>query len=521
MKKTILLIFVAICVVFSGCIVNDLPYPRIQANILSLEIKGQDGGTLLDSVNMTATVSFPEEVDISSVRVTGYTLTPGAHLVDSIFNRNIDLSSPYKVTLRYYQDYVWRIIGKQTIERYFEVEGQIGASVIDVPGRRVIVHVSDKQPLDKIKIVKAKLGPIGYTSVPSLDQGTTFDGRQPFEVEVISYGVAKEWSIYTEVVEVSLRTESVDAWSCVAWINGIGEAGKEFGAEYRLAGTEEWTKVSPNDITSDGGNFTAKVIHLSPNTAYQARVYSEGLYGDIVDFTTGDTPQMPNSDFEYWWLDKKVWCPWQENGDPYWGTGNTGAATLGQSNTTPTEDTPSGSGWAARLETRFVGIGSIGKLAAGNMFVGSYVRTVGTNGVLSFGRDFTEHPTKLRGYYKYNCVDITHVSNETSQMLGQPDTCAIWIALIDLPEPLEIRTAPSNRQLFDPDGDYVVAYGKLEMAQTVPNYVPFEIDIEYKSKSRKPKYILCVGSASKYGDYFTGGNGSVLYIDDFELLYDY
>jgi hypothetical protein len=36
-----------------------------------------------------------------------------------------------------------------------------------------------------------------------------------------------------------------------------------------------------------------------------------------------------------------------------------------------------------------------------------------------------------------------------------------------------------------------------------------------------PTYLIVVCSASKYGDYFTGGAGSVLYVDDFSLEYDY
>lgn len=521
MKKTSYIILLFAAFLMAGCIANDIPYPRIQANFLSLDLKGQDGGTIIDSAAMTATVAFPEQVDIASVRVIAYTLTPGAVLVDNPFAQNIDLTEPFKVTLELYQRYNWQIIAKQEIERYFEVEGQIGTTVIDVPARRVIVYVSDSQPIKAIKIVKAKLGPIGSTSSPELLAGATFDGSKPFEIEVTAYGRPQTWTVYTEVVAVSLRTVSVDAWSCVAWINGVGEAGKENGAEYRLAGSEEWTKVPAADIITDGGNFTAKVNHLSPGTAYQARVYCGELTGEILDFTTGDTPQMPNSDFEWWWLDKKVWCPWAEDGDPYWGTGNQGAATLGQSNTTPTEDTPSGSGWAARLETRFVGIGALGKLAAGNIFTGRYVRTVGTNGVLSFGRPFTERPVRVSGQFKYNMTPISHSNDEYKSLIGQPDTCVVWFALIDSAEPFEIRTAPNDRHLFDPDGDYVVAYGKMEVAQTISSYIPFEFEINYKSTSRKPTYLICVASASKYGDFFTGGNGSTLFIDDLKLLYDY
>ena len=141
--------------------------------------------------------------------------------------------------------------------------------------------------------------------------------------------------------------------------------------------------------------------------------------------------------------------------------------------------------------------------------------------MLSLGREFTERPTKLRGQYKYTVTNISHASGEFKSLIGQPDTCIIRAALIDSDAPFEIRTAPNDRHLFDENAPEVVAYGKLECAQTISGYIPFEFEIKYKSTSRKPKYILVTASASKYGDYFTGGNGSTLYIDDFELLYDY
>ncbi len=521
MRKELYILMALAAAVFAGCIRNDVPYPHIQANFLSFEVRGQDGGTVIDSSAMRLTVTLPEEVDIESVRVSGYTLTKGAHLVGETFLDPIDLSSPYRVTVELYQQYTWQIVGRQNIERYFEVEGQIGQSIIDVPGRRVIVNVGDARPLNAIAISRAKLGPKGCTYSPSIAGGATYDGTKPFVIKVRSFGRDEIWTVYTEQVHVSLRTVGVDAWTGVAWIHGTGEAGTVNGAEYRLAGTELWTRVPQSDITYHGGDFVARVNLLSPSTSYQARVYNETMTGEIIDFTTGTAAQMPNSNFDNWWLDGKVWNPWAEDGTPFWDTGNKGATTLGQSNSGPTDDTPSGSGWAARLESKFIGIGALGKLAAGNLFTGIYVRTVGTNGVLSFGRPFTERPVRLRGQFKYTCADISHCSDGFSSMLGQPDTCSIFVALIDTDEPLEIRTAPNNRQLFDPEGAYVVGYGKMEVAQTVQEYTPFEFEIKYNSTSRKPKYIICVASASKYGDFFTGGSGSTLYVDDFELLYDY
>ena len=149
------------------------------------------------------------------------------------------------------------------------------------------------------------------------------------------------------------------------------------------------------------------------------------------------------------------------------------------------------------------------------------MRTDGTNGVLSFGRAFTERPTRVRGYLKYTTAPISHAINEYKPLIGQPDTCIVWCALIDAAEPFEIRTNPSNRQLFNPDAEDVIAYGKIEYGENVASYSPFEFKLNYKSTSRVPKYILLTASASKYGDYFTGGAGSTLWLDDIELLYDY
>ena len=46
------------------------------------------------------------------------------------------------------------------------------------------------------------------------------------------------------------------------------------------------------------------------------------------------------------------------------------------------------------------------------------------------------------------------------------------------------------------------------------------ITLNYRVTNRQPKYIIVVASSSKYGDYFAGGEGSLLQIDNMELLYE-
>ena len=149
---------------------------------------------------------------------------------------------------------------------------------------------------------------------------------------------------------------------------------------------------------------------------------------------TGSAAELPNGSFDDWNKVGKVWNPWAEGSENFWDTGNKGATTLGDSNTQPTDDTWSGTGQAAKLATKFVGIGSIGKLAAGNMYTGNYLRTEGTNGVLNFGKQFTQRPTRLKGYFKYTSVEINKSNDEMKYLIGQPDTCQIFIALGDWSE---------------------------------------------------------------------------------------
>ncbi len=515
-----LLLPLLLCALLAGCIKNDIPYPRIQANFTSISASGQSRDALIDSASRIVTLYLPEEANIFDVKIDSYTLTPKSEIVSGDITGGIDLSADYPVTLRLYQDYLWKIRGEQDIERYFSVANQVGSSVIDVPGRRVVATVTDKTNIASLEVTACKLGPAGASYTPDI-AGQRVDFRKPVVINIEFHGHIERWTIYIEKTTSSVTTARVDAWTCVAWVYGEAEAGKANTVQYRLDGDDEWIDVPDSWVSHSGGSFCGRLTGLSPLTTYEARAVSDNEYGEIIKFTTGAALQLPNSDFDSWWLDGKVWNPWPENGEQYWDTGNKGATTLGPSNTQPTDDTPTGTGLAARLETKFVGIGMLGKLAAGNLFAGKYVRTDGTNGILDFGHPFTDRPTGLSGYMKYTTAPISSVTTGFENLKGRPDTCIIWCALIDADSPFQIRTNPKDRNLFDPEADNVIAYGKYETGTDVPAYVPFHFDLVYKDTQRAPKYILVTCSASKYGDYFTGGNGAILFIDDFKLTYDY
>lgn len=503
-----------------SCIKNDIPYPFTQINFSSFTVEGQVKPSQIDSVSMVVTAFIGETIDPYAVRVTEYTISSGGHLEGDPFSVPVNLSEGFHVTLSLYQDFDWTIIAHQDIQRYFTIQGQIGDTRIDPSTRTVEVDVPDTFDPADLTVLSAKLGPEGAEMSPALSPGK-YDFSSPMEVNVTAFGRTEKWTIKVNLEKSMVITSSIDAWTRVCWVYGQAQEGKNNGVEYRIKGQDTWSRCPEGDITHEGGAFVARLIHLQPLTTYETRTYSDEYYSPVSEFTTGQDIQVPNTTLDHWWLDGKVWNPWTEGGEQYWDTGNKGATTLGQSNSVPTDDTSTGEGKAAMLQTKFVGIAGIGKLAAGNIFVGKYVRTDGTNGVLAFGRPFTDRPTKVTGYFKYTGGLISHSSAEMSALKGRPDTCIVYAALIDTDEPFEIRTNPKNRQLLDPDGSYIVAYGKMQTAESSSEYQRFEFELDYKSTSRVPKYIIITASASKYGDYFTGCNGAVMYIDDLQLQYDY
>lgn len=114
-------------------------------------------------------------------------------------------------------------------------------------------------------------------------------------------------------------------------------------------------------------------------------------------------------------------------------------------------------------------------------------------------------------------------------MKNQPDSFQVYIALIgDKDEemyegkvyPYVIRTRPSELHLFNPKSDNVIGYGQYTCGDDVPEWRTHTIDVEYRYTDRTPKYIIVVASSSKYGDYFLGGEGTWLQLDNMQLLYE-
>lgn len=512
---------VALMIFMSGCIKNDIPYPRIVQRILAISAEGESRQAYIDSIAFEVHLYMDEEADLRHVRFNDYVITPDGTSDPDLLEGSYDLTTPLMVTLSRFQDYTWEIKAVQDIVRYFEVSGQVGESVIDPVARRVIVTMPEGTDLKRLTLLSVKLGPEGVTvMVPDLRPGPV-DLSVPMNVSVTAHGETEIWTVYAEITETLVSTVRVDAWSKVIWAYGTGVTSDLNGFEYRRTSDLNWTAVPEKYITRSQGSFSCYIPHLEPLTEYAVRAVSGSDAGNEIIVTTQATADIPDGTFDQWSLtDSGMWNPWNVDGQRFWDTGNTGSMTAKVNLTTPTDHTATGSGKAAKCESKFVGFGVLGKLGSGSIYTGEYLRTDVTNGVLGFGRPWTLRPTKLRGYMQYSGVDISHVQGEFSSLKGRPDSCQIYVALTDWTAPYEIRTSPSKRRLFDPEADYVIAYGQITFSGQQSGYVPFEIPLVYRNTAQIPSYLQITCTASKYGDYFTGGDGSVLYIDEFSFDWD-
>ena len=580
----------AAAVAAASCIDNDIPYPTVELNVLSVS---GDGFTLrsIDAATRTVTLTLEEQTDIRNVRIDRVELSCTPHntklTAEDLQSQvrlsrspegTFDLRTPLEFTLSLYQDYTWRIVAEQTIEYRFGVAGQVGSALFDLDNRIATAFVAKEADRSQVTVTELKLGPANTEEYPdvtayseTIEELSTLDysapegsddptSGTPHFVEVTVHGRTERWTLYILPTDKSVELLAADAWSRVVWLRGSGIAGKEVGFRYRLAdaGEEgEWLEVP--DVTTEGGTFRAR-FSATEETAYQFKAYCADEETDPVSVTTDRVAQVPNSDLEAWCTLKNIIYPYAADDEPYWGSGNVGANMANAVLTDKIADPRPGSmgQYSAVLQSKYATLLGIGKFAAGNLFLGRYAYTDGTNGILTFGRSFTLRPTALRVWVKYKHGTINQLDTPKNQEVnvgdglilhkGDPDNGIIYIALgtwtkeqygivpkeIDKvngqqlggtilgtdDSPLVITTRETARQLFRNDTKEVIGYGEYIMTKTIEEWSEVVIPINYRATDIRPTNIIIVSSASRWGDYFVGSTDSRMQLDDFELLYE-
>lgn len=519
----------AACAAVTGCIVNDIPYPRVNLQITALTGTGISA-VRIDAAERLVTLTLDETTDMRRVVFDSVGVTPGAEASTELVGQPFDLRTPLYVTLSQYdQSAEWTLRAEQTVTRAFAVQGQIGAAEIDPERRSATAYVPEGTDLTRIVVTELKLGPEGITRYSvTPEELTSFLSVRYVDI-LYHDDISERWALYVEPTEVKITFRRADAWVRVMWLYAEGLSGTKLGFRYRRQGDEAWTEAADEELTVEGGSFRARIGGLEPATAYEVQAYSDGDTSEVRTVTTEPELPLPNASFEEWSQPKASWLPYVST--PFWDTGNHGATTLGASYniTTPDQAAPGAAGeHSAHLQSRYVVL----KFAAGNLFVGSYLETVGTNGIVGFGRPFTSHPTGLRGRVKYAGGAINRVGSVPAGVAIEkdktPDTGIIYMAVGtwsaekyggrgEVPIAIDTRNTST---FFDPTGPDVIAYGEWKCDSSTDGWTEFEIRLDYRSTELAPTHLVLVCSASRYGDYFTGCDKSEMWVDDFELLYE-
>ncbi len=587
-KRLAIILFSALAL--ASCIKNDLPKPTVDLYIASLDVEGASGEVILDRSTYTATIPLKEETDIYNVKINS--ITYGADVLTNI-NYEADASqivvskdlngkeinladgNPEIIYLSYFQTYEWKIVATQTINRIWSVDGQIGATEWDLEGLRAIVKRRQDYPLDDVKTIDVRFGPATYDFPAIADMPTNFNNpTKSRTITVTAHNKHQIWELVVVPTEVAIDFEYVAAGANVIWIKAANIDGASIQFAYRKRGSEAWERVKNEWYAADSSNpynryeegFVKAVIRgLEPNTEYEIIGYADEKQSDIKIVTTAPLYQLPNSQMEEWSQLKNdgstptdvpgpCWYPFSSIKDMFWATGNPGGTSLGEKynltypayKSVNPDNVPADSSGDI---SAYMGSQSVlnMKFAAGNLFVGHYGETLGTNATVFFGQPMTQNikPVAVRFKIKYsrggiNWITINnkyqaaqnnteyHIGSKQIRIIGgQPDVAKVFFCLTDWAEPHCVNSA-DEKTFFDPRtaaGVFGLGYFDSDsnpemIVEHTDSWHTMTLPIEYSNPEIVPSQLLLTFTCSGYGDYFTGSSESWMYVDDIELLYD-
>lgn len=530
MKRYVIPLLLTMVAATSCLFDNDMAYPVVDDDILGFVVEGQKSVTI-DKAMKTVHVVLQETADIRKVKVDTMIVSENAHIVGGI-PEYLDMTDTLLFNIRVYEDNIWKVYATQPVSRYIIVENQIGETEFDLENNSAIVYVSDVQQLSSLLFYDVKLAPEG--AVIRATTGYDDDGRLKTEecsfpmtldcvhkrTFLVSYDGPmveekglKEWNLKVLKKKLDQQINEIVSWTYQAKVYATFSGSGTPVIEYRKSSDIHWSEVS--DVVVAGVGVTAEIQGLEAGTEYSVRIGVDGAYSSEKTFTTDQPQQLYNMEFDLWYEDGKVWYPYERGASPsVWDSANKGAANFIGSSTAP-EEVFVVKGKAARLESKFAVIA----FAAGNIYTGKFGKVNGIGAELDWGTPFTGRPYALKGYYSYSPKDIDVADKAFNNLIGQSDKCQILVCLTDWSEPFKINTTLGQFVDFEND-PAIIAFGKMESSESTDGqYREFTLPLEYRDKTRKPKYVVIACCASYLGDYFTGGIGSTMYIDEFEFIY--
>lgn len=271
---------------------------------------------------------------------------------------------------------------------------------------------------------------------------------------------------------------------------------------------------------------------------------------DSGDDVTGI--QLYNSNFDFWfdvtYSAKKCKEIGENNSDGTWGSGNKGAASILKADQLPTKPFDLGNGnYAAELTTKDMGsmagsfIAGYKGIAAGSIFVGTFVYNSMTDAHPVFGIPYTELPKSFQVDYMYS--PVKGLLNGKRKAIDGEDALDMYLVLERREGETVKRLGVGWYRSFDAQDDWKTQNVKIKYARG--GQPPLDLD-DYQTRVLKygvdgninetnpenmpvvnwgdidkeePTHIFVVFTSSYQGDYFIGAPGSKLIVDNFKLIY--
>lgn len=353
------------------------------------------------------------------------------------------------------------------------------------------------------------------------------------------------WKIIVSNATVQIESIPVyETWATKATLYGSIVDGREpqgiLTFRYRkVDGDNEWKSV---DAIRDGQSVKSVIIAgLTPGTTYEYQLLDGDLPSASSTFTTEKAVQLPNSGFEEWSGSVPTYIASSSSESSiFWDSGNHGSKTAKVDITVADGSIKHGGRYSAKLTSTKAEVFGIGQFAAGNLFAGRYLKTAMDgfkgNGVLGWGRPFNVRPSAIRVFVKFRPKTVTNPLPDKGLNSGDTDQGIIYAAVGDWTGTggqyisgyewaVVAQTDfnhPEKTITFNPADEKIIAYGERVFTSDVGSDTEMEeiiIPLDYRSYDRVPNYIVIVASSSRFGDYFGGAVGSIMWLDDIELVY--
>jgi hypothetical protein len=343
-----------------------------------------------------------------------------------------------------------------------------------------------------------------------------------FYIEDVDGGKATKGVTYNCEGVLPLDVANVDLWQATAVFKAsvLNSSAANVKIAYRVAGASSWTELAAE--AGADGQYTATATDFSAGKNYEFKlIYTDASKGKVLSFETEAGAQIPNAGLENWHTGSNgLYYPYLESEVAFWLTGNNSFATLTKPDTENVRPGSTGT-TSAYLKSQEAGAMGITKFAAGNLFTGTF-RISGTNGTVTFGRDFTftAKPKSFSFWMKNNegTIDVNS---------GKPGSGTdIYTVMVIITDGTTFAVDTNDESTFlKMDSlatrDGVIGYGYITGQDSNPEWDEYTIDITYREdmKNVKPKKLVLSFTPSGYGDYFCGSTKSWMYVDDVRFNY--